>query len=697
MAKAEGVKVKWVYNNYKADHETKAIQNLISLGVDGINLTAVTPESARVLLPTRQRREDPHPDHRERHCRGPGQAIGIIDFDWAGIYRYVADNLRKDSRGDLSMIWIQGMAGSRPSCRGSRDSRARCPSCRTSSLPPTCSTATTPWTSRSTPCNAIIQSGLKFNVAIGGSQEMADGISTALKNANMRDKVKVVSVNGGPMDVDNFAKGNLDYALSQSPGLHGMITAANLIAYLRGQTYQTKTFSPVIWVNAQTYKKDLIPWDMDTSWMPVVNEFVKTGKVQAGAEIASRMMPRTFVFRSLKRGPGRYAPGAPFMVIGGGGGHVESGNILETRGLSKSYPGVQALDSVDFDLRFGEVQALVGQNGAGKSTLIEIIAGSLRPDSGTILIGGQEFSGTRPVALHRAGRPDGPPGQPARGRAVSGGEHLPLTTCRRAGRGSCSQCTTASSRAKSSWTQLGIDVSPRRKMKDLTFIERKLVSIAKAFSRSARILILDEPTASLDEKGKKGPLSTSSARHTRKGLSVIYISHNLGEIFEVCDRVTVMVDGRKVDTSPVKDVTMNDVVHRMIGRTSSPLYCREEAAGNAAAERPRHPLSRGLLTARGVVEHVSFEVRPGEIFGLGGLVGSGRTELARMIFGLDRKDSGRLLLRGKDITPALSVRCHPEGRRLPHGGPQDHGAGLEAAGLRKHQPTPVSPRARGSS
>ena len=294
---------------------------------------------------------------------------------------------------------------------------------------------------------------------------------------------------------------------------------------------------------------------------------------------------------------------------------MKSGNILETRGLCKSYPGVQALDSVDFDLGFGEVQALVGQNGAGKSTLIEIIAGSLRPDSGTIIIGGQEFVALDPSRSIELGvQTVHQDNQLVDELSVA--ENIYLYNLPQMGPGFVSQGKSVAASEKL-LTQLGIDVSPRKKMKELTFIERKLVSIAKAFSRSARILILDEPTASLDEKGRK-VLFNIIRRHTRKGLSVIYISHNLGEIFEVCDRVTVMVDGRKVDTSPVKDVTMNDVVHRMIGRSTTALYARrkktvKKAVKGASKTAKKTPalLSVEDFHREGVVEHVSFDVRPG--------------------------------------------------------------------------------------
>ena len=276
------------------------------------------------------------------------------------------------------------------------------------------------------------------------------------------------------------------------------------------------------------------------------------------------------------------------------------------------------------------------------------------PDSGTIIIGGQEFAALDPSRSIELGvQTVHQDNQLVDELSVA--ENIYLYNLPQLGPGFVSQRKSIAA-SEELLQQLGIDVSPRKKMKELTFIERKLVSIAKAFSRSARILILDEPTASLDEKGRK-VLFNIIRRHTRKGLSVIYISHNLGEIFEVCHRVTVMVDGRKVDTSHVKDVTMNDVVHRMIGRSTAALYSRRKKPAKGVKKTATKPRKAPVLLSvddfhrEGVVEHVSFEVRPGEIFGLGGLVGSGRSELARMIFGLDRKDSGRLLLRGQDITP----------------------------------------------
>ncbi|MBE3064783.1 MAG: sugar ABC transporter ATP-binding protein, partial [Spirochaetes bacterium] len=247
-------------------------------------------------------------------------------------------------------------------------------------------------------------------------------------------------------------------------------------------------------------------------------------------------------------------------------------NILEAFQVTKTYPGVRALDSVDFDLRTGEAQALVGQNGAGKSTFIEIVAGSLRPDSGKIVIDGKSFASLDPSRSIELGiQTVHQENQLVDELSVA--ENIYLYNLPRTGAGlvNYSACHRATEELLDG---LGVEISPRRKISGLTFIEKKLVSIAKACSRQAKILILDEPTASLDEKGKN-VLFDIIRKNVARGLSVIYISHNLGEIFEVCDRVTVFKDGKKVSTQAVRDIDMNGVVHQMIGGSSVSLYNRE--------------------------------------------------------------------------------------------------------------------------
>ena len=325
---------------------------------------------------------------------------------------------------------------------------------------------------------------------------------------------------------------------------------------------------------------------------------------------------------------------------------MAEGDILEAIRISKSYPGVQALEAVDFDLRQGEIQALVGQNGAGKSTFIEIVAGSLHPDSGKIVLEGQVYAALGPSQSIELGiQTVHQENQLVSELSVAENIYLYDLPKNRGGFVDYAGCRKA---ANTLLAELGISIPSNRKLSALTFIEKKLVSIAKACSRKAKVLILDEPTASLDEKGKK-ILFDIIRQGVRRGLSVIYISHNLGEIFEIADRVTVFKDGRKVATHAVAEINMGKVIQEMIGRSSTSLYSRERGRGSSADGEKLEVID---YSRAGVVEHVSFEVHKGEIFGIAGLVGAGRTELARMIFGLDPRDSGRLVYRGKDITPS---------------------------------------------
>jgi ribose transport system ATP-binding protein len=325
---------------------------------------------------------------------------------------------------------------------------------------------------------------------------------------------------------------------------------------------------------------------------------------------------------------------------------LETTNILEAVGVCKSYPGVQALDSVDFDLRYGEVQALVGQNGAGKSTFIEIIAGSIRADSGQVFLDGEEYTHIDPSASIEHGvQTVHQENQLVEELSVAENIYLYDLPKSRFGFVKLAPCIDA---ADTLLRELGIDIHSGKKLNELTVVEKKLISIAKAFSRRARILILDEPTASLDKSGRS-ILFDIVRRYTEKGLSVIYISHHLGEIFEICHRVTIFKDGKRINTHTVEKTDMSTIVREMIGKSTTSLITR------SAIERvdfEKETLEVIDYSRRGTVNHVSFTMAKGEIFGIGGLVGSGRTELARMIFGLDEKDSGRLVFCGKDITPS---------------------------------------------
>ena len=279
VADAQGDKLVFAYHNYKADQETTAVQNLIAQGVDAINLTAVTPESAQYSTQLANEANIPIQITESGVAEGKAKPIAIIDFNWGDVYKTVADGLRKDVQGDLNVVWIQGFAGTPPVMQGDKgfkDEISKLKGIKLATAPQDGQYATAPSLNI---MKTLIESGLKFNVAIGGCQEITDGIIQALKEENVpRNAVTIVTVNGGPMDINNFLKGNLDFALSQSPGLHGMINAANLMAYLDKQPYQTKTFSPVVWVSKKDWRAKYISWSVDESWLPLVYNFVKTGK-----------------------------------------------------------------------------------------------------------------------------------------------------------------------------------------------------------------------------------------------------------------------------------------------------------------------------------------------------------------------------------------------------------------------------------
>jgi ribose transport system ATP-binding protein len=316
--------------------------------------------------------------------------------------------------------------------------------------------------------------------------------------------------------------------------------------------------------------------------------------------------------------------------------------LLDVVKLTKEYPGVRALDGLDFDLKEGEIQCLVGQNGAGKSTLIELLAGSIRPTSGEIWVSGRSYAFLTPnrsiglgiQTIHQEDQLI---------EELSVAENIFLRSLKTGAIRlfSFRKCVEESVRLLAS---LGISVAPRAKVASLSPVDRKSVCVARAFSEKARILTLDEPTASLDKVGKE-TLFAILRKIVRTGIGVIYISHNLDEVFEVGDRITILKDGKKISTYVRAEVQEAQVIADMIGRSTSSFFQRQATSpGDRVLEVKGY-------SRKPVVYDVCFQVRSGEIFGIGGMVGSGRTELARLIFGLDKRDSGNLVFCGKDITP----------------------------------------------
>jgi ABC-type sugar transport system substrate-binding protein len=279
VADSQGDKIVWAYHNYKAEDEAKAVENLLARGVDAINVTAVSPESAEYSCRLANEAGVPIQITESGIASGKGKPFADVDFNWFDVYRTVANGLRKDVKGDMSVVWLQGFLGTPPviqGIQGFKDQLTKLKGIKLATEVQDGQYATAPSLGIT---KTLVESGLKFNVAIGACQEITDGIIQALREENVgRKTVTIVTVNGGPIDIKNFNEGTLDYCLSLSPGLHGMICAANLQAYMNKQTYQTKSYSPIVWVDKSNWQKKLIPWDVDMGWMPVVSEFVKTGQ-----------------------------------------------------------------------------------------------------------------------------------------------------------------------------------------------------------------------------------------------------------------------------------------------------------------------------------------------------------------------------------------------------------------------------------
>ena len=316
--------------------------------------------------------------------------------------------------------------------------------------------------------------------------------------------------------------------------------------------------------------------------------------------------------------------------------------LLEVRGIDKSFPGVHALSDVSFDVRAGEVHALVGENGAGKSTLIKIMSGVYRPDSGSILVEGREtrLADARRRAPRR--RCDDLSGTAAVPRAVGRREHLPRPRAARARR-VWIDWREMRAKAEALLASLEIDdLAVDQIVGALTVGMRQRVEILRALSHDARILIMDEPTAALTESDV-ARLFDIVRRLKARGVGIIYISHRLEEIFRIADRVTVLRDGAYVGRRQVAETNSAELVQMMVGRRIDNLFPKVVA-----------PIGAPVLEARDIVrppmvKSVSLTVRAGEIVGLAGLVGSGRSEFAQAVFGVTPAESGEIRLMGKAV------------------------------------------------
>ncbi len=340
--------------------------------------------------------------------------------------------------------------------------------------------------------------------------------------------------------------------------------------------------------------------------------------------------------------------------------------ILEMKGINKSFSGVKVLHDIDFSLNKGEVHAIVGQNGAGKSTLMKIINGVYSKDSGKIKINDKEAEYNTPTEARKWGI----------SMIFQEFSQIPSLTV------SQNVYLTEEPRSKKIFLNdkycqdktieifknisLDANINPNSLIENLSVGAQQLVEIAKALAKETKILIMDEPTASLSNKEIKS-LFKSIKELKKRGITIIYISHYLEDLFKICDRITVLRDGKKILTTEVKDTSLDKVISSMVGE----VFKKEKQKNSKILDRNIEPLLEiNNLRAGKTVNDVSFKLWPSEILGIAGLLGSGRSEILNLIFGLNKKEKGEIVISGmkKNIKSTkrameLGINMIPENRR----------------------------------
>ena len=335
--------------------------------------------------------------------------------------------------------------------------------------------------------------------------------------------------------------------------------------------------------------------------------------------------------------------------------------LLEVRGVTKSFGAVAAVSGVTLRLHAGEAHALVGENGAGKSTIVKMLAGVHRPDAGTLLLDGEPVAFGSPADAKAAGIaviyqeptlfPD-----------LSVAENIVMGRHPRKGLGRIDR---AAIRAEADrlFARLGVRIDPARPARGLSIADQQIVEIAKALGADARVLVMDEPTAALSLVEVER-LFTVARTLRQEGAAILFISHRFEEITELCQRVTIMRDGGHVSTDPIEDVTVEEMVRRMVGRDLNALFPKQDVEPGAVV------LEVEGLARAGAFRDISFSVRAGEIVAFAGLVGSGRSEVVQAVFGVDERDAGVVRVGGKKLKPgsaraamAAGMALVPEDRR----------------------------------
>jgi ABC-type sugar transport system ATPase subunit len=322
---------------------------------------------------------------------------------------------------------------------------------------------------------------------------------------------------------------------------------------------------------------------------------------------------------------------------GAGTRAAEAPLVLRVTGVAKAFPGVQAIRTASLEVRRGEIHALVGENGAGKSTLIKVVTGAHRPDRGTVELNGRPVRISDPRDALHAGVAaiyqefDLIPALSARENLFLGREPRHRLDVREERR-----------RAREVFDRLGIAIDPEALVRDLPVAHQQLVEIARALLADARLLIMDEPTAALTPREVE-TLFGILADLRRREIGILFISHRLDEVFHHADRVTVMRDGATLGTWPLPELTREALIEKMVGRPLEAEFPKVRAAAGVA-----RLTVRGLRGGR--VREATFAARAGEVLGIAGLVGAGRTDLVRLIFGADRPEGGTVLLDGQPVT-----------------------------------------------
>ena len=316
--------------------------------------------------------------------------------------------------------------------------------------------------------------------------------------------------------------------------------------------------------------------------------------------------------------------------------------ILQVRGLTKTFSGVKALDNVQLSVRKGEVHALMGENGAGKSTFMKILIGLLTPDSGQIIFDQRELkAGSVHDVLERGISmihqeivvvPE-----------LTVAQNIFLGRETKGGLFSWVDDRTLTKQAGVLLAQMGVPIQPNAKMKDLSVAEGQMIDIAKAISTDAKVIIMDEPTSALAD-AEMATLFGIIRELTQKGVAIIYISHKMNEVFTIADTITALRDGKYIDTKPASELDEKTLIALMVGRELDTLF--PHSNGRIGPE----VLSVKDFSRRGKFTNINFAVHAGEVLGIAGLMGAGRTEIARAIFGLDRFTTGEIYINRKKAT-----------------------------------------------